>query len=228
MNQNILHSEYLFICKPGMMSEEPDYGAVLGLISHLSKDELQDLVNNDEKLAELLKDLPQMKHLANQQEMLLASNKSLAEFNLGLEPKLSQAKQNLIAKYEEAAQLSESVNTLKGQVDSSEGQYTGDTLQALLQTAAHQAEEETENLVQSFLDKGQEVEDFISEFLSKRKTAHLRRIKSEKIGDIINQQNSSHNTPYPSQPATGVGYGANQWSSPYPTQPLNMPMPGFH
>lgn len=31
-----------------------------------------------------------MKHLANQQEMLLASNKSLAEFNLGLEPKLSQ------------------------------------------------------------------------------------------------------------------------------------------
>ncbi|KAK4319567.1 hypothetical protein Pmani_009507 [Petrolisthes manimaculis] len=107
---------YLFICKPGMMSEEPDYGAVLGLISHLSKDELQDLVNNDEKLAELLKDLPQMKHLANQQEMLLASNKSLAEFNLGLEPKLSQAKQNLIAKYEEAAQLSESVNTLKGQV----------------------------------------------------------------------------------------------------------------
>lgn len=42
------------------MSEEPDYGAVLGLINHLSKDELQDLVNNDEKLAELLKDLPQV------------------------------------------------------------------------------------------------------------------------------------------------------------------------
>lgn len=78
------------------------------------------------------------------------------------------------------------------------------------------------------MDKEQEVEEFLSEFLSKRKTAHLRRIKAEKIGDIISQQNNSHSTPYPSQPAGGAGYGANQWPSPYPTQPLNMPLPGFH
>lgn len=213
-----------------MMSSEPDYGAALGVINHLQTEELRDLVNNDDKLTELVKDVPQMKNLANEQEILLAANKSLAEFNLSLEPKLSQAKQTIISKYEEAAQLSEEVNTLKGEVDSSSGQYTADTLQALLQTAAQEIEEETENLVQSFLDKEQDVDEFLSEFLSKRKTAHLRRIKAEKITSIISQQNSSsHSTPYPIPPAGGgLGYGGSQWATPYPTQPLNMPLPGFH
>ena len=86
------------------------------------------------------------------------------------------------------------------------------------------------NLVQSFLDKEQEVDEFLSEFLSKRKLAHLRRIKADKITDLINQQNSSsHNTPYP-PPASaggGLGYGGSQWGAPYPTQPVNMPLPGF-
>ncbi|XP_047471930.1 vacuolar protein sorting-associated protein 37B-like isoform X1 [Penaeus chinensis] len=212
-----------------MMSGEPDYEAAVGLIRHLPTEELRDLVNNDDKLAELMKDLPQMKNLASEQEMLLAANKSLAEFNLSLEPKLSQAKQNLIAKYEEAAKLSEDVNTMKGEIDASSGQYSADMLQALLQTAARDAEDETENLVKSFLDKEQEVDDFLTEFLTKRKTAHLRRIKSEKIVDILNKSSNSHSTPYPSQPApAGGGYGPGQWQSPYPPQSMNMPMPGYH
>ncbi|KAG0722276.1 hypothetical protein GWK47_044787 [Chionoecetes opilio] len=96
-----------------MMSSEPDYGAALGLINHLPTEELRDLVNNDDKLTELVKDLPQMKNLANEQEILLAANKSLAEFNLSLEPKLSQV--NSLSPVEERLMLQE-VNTLKGEV----------------------------------------------------------------------------------------------------------------
>lgn len=210
------------------MSGEPDYEAAIGLIRHLPTEELRDLVNNDDKLSELMNDLPQMKNLASEQEMLLAANKSLAEFNLSLEPKLSQAKQNLITKYGEAAQLSEEVNAMKGEMDSSSGQYSADTLQALLQTAALETEEETENLVQSFLDKEQDVDEFLSEFLSKRKIAHLRRIKAEKIGDVITQSSNAQSTPYPPQPPNAGQFGAAQWASPYPSQPMNMPMPGYH
>ncbi|XP_066982764.1 vacuolar protein sorting-associated protein 37B-like [Macrobrachium rosenbergii] len=214
------------------MSGEPDYEAAIGLIRHLPTEELKDLVNNDDKLSELMNDLPQMKNLASEQEMLLAANKSLAEFNLSLEPKLSQAKQNLISKYEEAAQLSKKMRKRdqeenihgKDAFDSSSGQYSADTLQALLQTAALESEEETENLVQSFLDKEKDVDEFLNLFLSKRKTAHLRRIKAEKIGDVMSQSNSSQSTPYPSNAG---GFGATQWASPYPSQPMNMPMPGY-
>jgi len=213
----------------------PDYEAAVGLIRHLTTDELKELVSNDSKTTDLIKDLPQMKNLVSEQEMLLASNKSLAEFNLSLEPKLSEAKQTLIAKYEEAAQLSEEVNKLKGQIDESSGQYSADTLHALLQTAAQETEEETENLVQSLLDKQQEVDPFVTEFLDKRKKAHLRRIKAEKISEINNTAvNNAHNSaalpsalpsalPYPPQ---GGGFmGAPQWTA-YPPNP-SMPMPGF-
>ena len=42
------------------MSGEPDYEAAIGLIRHLPTEELKDLVNNDDKLSELMKDLPQV------------------------------------------------------------------------------------------------------------------------------------------------------------------------
>ncbi|XP_076041548.1 vacuolar protein sorting 37B [Oratosquilla oratoria] len=207
------------------MASEPDYEAAIGLFKHLPTEELRDLVNNDDKLTEMIKDLPQMKNLASEQEMLLAANKSLAEYNLGQEPKLSQAKQKLITSYEEAAQLSDELGSMKAEIDSASGQYTADTIQALLQTAAHEIEEETENLVQSFLDKEHSVDEFMAEFLNKRKMAHLRRIKAEKMTEIISRQSSGNqSTPYPS---TGPGYGDGHWSSsPYPAQPINMPMPG--
>lgn len=44
----------------GMMSAEPDYGEALGLIRHLPTEELRDLVNNEDKLTDLMKDLPQV------------------------------------------------------------------------------------------------------------------------------------------------------------------------
>ena len=45
-----------------MMSSEPDYAVALGLINHLPTEELRDLVNNDDKLTDLVKDLPEVGH----------------------------------------------------------------------------------------------------------------------------------------------------------------------
>ena len=42
------------------MAGEPDYEVALGLIKHLTTEELRDLVNYEDKLLELLKDLPQV------------------------------------------------------------------------------------------------------------------------------------------------------------------------
>ena len=43
---------------------------------------LQDILNNEDKFDEFIRDLPQMKALQDEKEMLLTSNKSLAEYNL--------------------------------------------------------------------------------------------------------------------------------------------------
>ena len=42
----------------------------------------QDILNNEDKFDQFIRDLPQMKALQEEKEMLLTSNKSLAEYNL--------------------------------------------------------------------------------------------------------------------------------------------------
>lgn len=61
-----------------------------------------------------------MKSLVTEKEMLLAQNKSLAEYNLGQEPKLRQAKEKLLHTYEEAAKHKELATAKKIQL----GKYT--------------------------------------------------------------------------------------------------------
>lgn len=212
---------------------EPDNEAALGLIRHLTTEELKALMNDDTRLTEMIADLPQIRLIAQEQEMLLVSNKSLAEHNLSLEPKLTEGKQALIAAYEEASTLADSLTAMKASVDSTSGQYKPDTIQALLQTAAHEKEEETEKMIQNFLDKELSVEDFLSEFISKRTTAHNRRIKAEKVAEMIRSGRLSNGTTQAPAPPQGGGVPYPQLPYPSAGQPLpyptnfNMPMPGF-
>ncbi|KAF2351158.1 hypothetical protein FHG87_018092 [Trinorchestia longiramus] len=48
--------------------------------------------------------------------MLLVSNRSLAEHNMSLEPKLTEGKRALIAAYEEASKLADSISSMKAAV----------------------------------------------------------------------------------------------------------------
>jgi len=51
-------------------------------LQNLGNDELRNLLADDEKLDGMIKDIPQLKSVESEKEMLLAQNKSLAEYNL--------------------------------------------------------------------------------------------------------------------------------------------------
>ena len=76
-----------------------------------------------------------MKALYNEKEMLMASNKSLAEYNMSQEPVLREAKEKLLEKYTEATRLSEEVRSLQSQLEQKSGNVRPDTLLALLEAA---------------------------------------------------------------------------------------------
>merc|ERR1712029_150300 len=61
------------------------------------------------------------------------------------------------------------------------GQVKPDTLLALLEAANQEAEEESENLMETYLQEGGSVEQFLENYQEKRKLAHMRRIKVDKI-----------------------------------------------
>lgn len=111
-----------------------------------------------------------------------------------------------------------------------------ETALALLQTAAAESEELSENIVKQLLDKELVVEQFLDQYMSARKTMHSRKLKSEKMTELIRQNtrniasggamNSSGfypspgGLPYPMGNSSGSSGGV-----PYPMGPFQMPMP---
>lgn len=89
------------------------------------------------------------------------------------------------------------------------------------------------------MDKELSIDEFLDQFLTSRKTMHLRKIKSEKMSDLLRQQlaqqrgstaaypNINSNF-YPTPPSNLLPYSSAGSSMPYPMGPIHMPMPGVY
>lgn len=174
-----------------------------------------------------------VKQQESEKDVLLASNKSLADYNLSFEPKVNSGRQRLIELYQTASQLVSSIEEKERRLGEMGESVSLDTATACLDSAASQAEEESENLAEKFLDKTLDAETFIEEFMTIRKTAHLRRVKSDKMKELVvkhkNQSTPSRPAPVPPQFSSPVPPYPNQSSLPYPlfppTQPSSLPYP---
>lgn len=113
---------------------------------------------------------------------------------------------------------------------------TLDTAVVLLQSATLQAEEESEQLAEKFLEKTLDVDTFVEEFQQRRKRAHLRKVKADKMKELVARQKNSvqqsvltnHARPAPPPPSY-----LNQFSTtslppyPAPNGAGNLPYPIF-
>lgn len=117
-----------------------------------------------------------------------------------------------------------------------------ETALALLQTAASEIEEESDNIAKKFLDNEVELEDFLDQFLVNRKLMHMRLVKAEKLSKILQRDPSMNNIPnyinappvnintnyFPGVPGTmpnSPPYPIGPAPVPYPSGPIGMPMP---
>ncbi|XP_066251882.1 vacuolar protein sorting-associated protein 37B [Euwallacea similis] len=210
-------------------------------LSNFSNEELDQMLNNDEKISEIIENIENscIKELEERKESILAENKSIAEFNLSREPDLTEGRSRLQLLYEEIEKFTKSIDEKTSELRQKGGDISLETALALLQTAASEMEEESDKCAKKFLDSEIELENFLDEFQVKRKLMHTRLVKADKLSKILQRGDPSIgvtvpeyiNTPpvninkgyFPgipnlplSPPAGGV---------PYPTGPLNMPMP---
>ncbi|KAF7391391.1 vacuolar protein sorting-associated protein 37B [Vespula maculifrons] len=199
-------------------SQEPDIPAALGLLTLLSNEELKDILNDDSKFEDIVKDIKQFKELETEKEVLMASNRSLAEFNLSKQPELEEGKQILKELSDKGHQLCISVKEKLNEMKDRSGAMTVDTALDLLQAAAAEIEEESEKVAEKFLAGDIEVDEFLEQFLSRRKLMHLRKVKVDKIREIMRK--SSQASSYFTSNFTVIAP-----SIPYPTGPVSMPMP---
>ncbi|KAH0562756.1 vacuolar protein sorting-associated protein 37B [Cotesia glomerata] len=201
-------------------TQEPDIPAALALLNHLSNDELKEILNNEGKFEEVVKDIKQFKELETEKEMLMASNRSLAEFNLAKQPELEESKKILLELGDKGNALCLNIQRIMNDIKNKSDCLSIDTAMELLQSSATEIEEESEKHAENFLAGNLDVDEFLEQFLVKRKLMHLRKVKVDKMKELRKKSKF---------PKSGSNYPQGRNFSdigvPYPTDPVSMPMP---
>uniref|UniRef100_A0AC34QTR3 VPS37 C-terminal domain-containing protein n=1 Tax=Panagrolaimus sp. JU765 TaxID=591449 RepID=A0AC34QTR3_9BILA len=130
----------------------------------------------------------QIASIPTEREMKLAQSKSMAECNLSFEPKLKEARAKLSQTYTEALKVKQEVEQMKNQLDSIATDRSLDSVVAVLQAETKKAEDESEMIAEQFSNGSLDPVQFVAQFEEKRILAHKRKVKAEKLMEILKQQ----------------------------------------
>uniref|UniRef100_A0A3P8WG53 VPS37D subunit of ESCRT-I n=1 Tax=Cynoglossus semilaevis TaxID=244447 RepID=A0A3P8WG53_CYNSE len=150
----------------------------------LSTSELRELLQNDEKMDQIIRLNETFQELQVERETLLTSNRGLAEESLARRPRLNNGKLQLAEKYSELSNLATSCWEKRSQIDRVQKQSL-QTAQNLLQEEVARAEEQSEELLEKFMERNVSLDEFLDSFQSSRKTYHVRRAQAEKMQELV-------------------------------------------
>ncbi|KAF7991724.1 hypothetical protein HCN44_010525 [Aphidius gifuensis] len=194
-------------------------------MNRLTTEELKDVLNDDEKIETIIADMKfsNFKHLDNEKEKLMASNRSLAEVNLAKQPQLEEGKRSISELIEKGIELGENTRQKRELLKEKSGSMSVESALELLQSAAAELEEETEKLAETFLSGEYAVDEFLEKFLIRKKLVHLRKVKIDKMRELMRKSTMKTTTTpgYPTSNYPGMAPGA----VPYPLGDIGMPMP---
>lgn len=191
----------------------------------LSLMQLHELLEDEAQLAEMVQKMEETQTVQLNKEMTLASNRSLAEGNLLYQPQLDARKACLTQKYQELQVLFEAYQIKKTKLDKQSSSASLETLLALLQAEGAKIEEDTENMAEQFLDGELPLDSFIDVYQSKRKLAHTRRVKIEKLQEMVLKGQRPPQAPAPLPPRVAEQASAPEASGPPSVAPRRIPPP---
>ncbi|EPQ07398.1 Vacuolar protein sorting-associated protein 37C [Myotis brandtii] len=170
--------------------------------------ELEEMQNDPEAIDRLAQEAPEVQDLQLEREMALATNRSLAERNLEFQGPLEISRSNLSDKYQELRKLVERCQEQKAKLEKFSSALQPGALLDLLQIEGMKIEEESEAMAEKFLEGEVPLETFLEDFSAMRRLSHLRRVRVEKLQDVMRK-------PRASQEPSGAGpqHTAPAWLS---------------
>ncbi|KAL4660580.1 vacuolar protein sorting-associated protein 37D [Arapaima gigas] len=149
-----------------------------------STSELRDLLQDEHKMDQMVKLSEKFQELQVERETLLTTNRSIAEKSLSQRPCLQNGKMQLAQKYQELEKLTTTCREKQSRLDSYIQKHSPQTAQNLLQEEVARAEEESEDVLERFMEGNVPLEGFLESFQSSRKTYHIRRAQAEKMQEF--------------------------------------------
>lgn len=166
------------------MSQKRDVNSYPDGYRVLNTSELRELLQDEDKMNQIVRLSEKFQELQLDRETLLATNRSLAEESLSHRPHLQNGKLRLAAKYEELAKLTTACREKQSQLEAFTERHSPHTAHNLIQEEVTQAEEQSEELLERFMEGHVPLEEFLDSFQSHRKTYHIRRAQSEKLQEL--------------------------------------------
>ncbi|XP_010076699.1 PREDICTED: vacuolar protein sorting-associated protein 37C, partial [Pterocles gutturalis] len=163
-------------------------------------EELQELQESAEEIERLALESQEVQELQLEREMALAANRSLAEQNLKFQAPLETGRSDLSNKYEELQKLAERCKEQKAKLEKFSAAMHPQTLLDLLQVESQKIEEESEKMAERFLEGEVPLETFLEQFSVMRKLSHLRRVRVEKLQEILRKSEVPQEPSRDSQP----------------------------
>ncbi|KAJ7344233.1 hypothetical protein JRQ81_000183 [Phrynocephalus forsythii] len=210
----------------------------------MTLEELKKLQENTEEIERLALESNEIQNIQLEREMALATNRSLAERNLKFQEPLENGRAKLSDKYQDLQKLMEQCQEQKAKLEKFSVAMQPSALLDLLQVEGQRIEEESEVMVEKFLEGDVPLETFLEQFSSMRKLCHHRRVKVEKLQEVLrkpppSQEPASSNAfsqqpppTVPSQPAAqqlqNRSAGGTVFPLPYGLSPFMPPGPSAH
>ncbi|XP_004646783.1 vacuolar protein sorting-associated protein 37C [Octodon degus] len=193
------------------------------MLKDKSVQELEDMQSDVEAIGRLALESPEVQDLQLEREMALATNRSLAERNLEFQGPLEISRSNLSDKYQELRRLVERCQEQKARLEKFSSALQPGTLLDLLQIEGMKIEEESEAMAEKFLEGEVPLEQFLEDFAAMRTLSHLRRVRVEKLQDVVRRP--AGDTPPPRPPPPPPPRPAAQAAPPVPEEPPPQPQP---
>ncbi|NWR67255.1 VP37C protein, partial [Bucorvus abyssinicus] len=191
-------------------------------------EELRELQDDAGEIERLALESREVQELQLEREMALAANRSLAEQNLKFQAPLETGRADLSSKYEELQRLTERCKEQKARLEKFSAATHPQTLLDLLQVESQKIEEESETMAEKFLEGEVPLETFLEQFAGMRKLSHLRRVRVEKLQEILRKAEASQQPgrdPQPPPPPAVPGPADSPKPQPFPAVAPSFPLP---
>ncbi|XP_005100077.1 vacuolar protein sorting-associated protein 37A [Aplysia californica] len=171
-----------------MAFNAPNFSAEFPTLKDMKLSELHDLMEDEERILEMVLKIPDLGKFAQQRENLSSSCVQLAQSNLSKKPEIENLKESIISKNAEYDQVRAEFESVCLRHNGLSEQFHPSHIQTNLKVAVMEADEESEKLAEKFLDKEIDADNFLKAFMERRTVCHLRRAKEEKLNQIIMSQ----------------------------------------
>lgn len=163
----------------------PDLPASFPSLKNKSITELNELMNDDDKLFEMLQKMPEVIKIEKERVQMSTDCINLAEENLKKRPLTEQLKKSLLRKLDELEVLQNEFEEESERHMSLSDQFHPTSIQSNIKVAVMESEEKSEQIAEDFLEGKIDIEEFKQKFMEERTLCHCRRAKEEKLNQII-------------------------------------------